>query len=88
MLIVFTGAQRWDSRQENIAPLFNRFLRYALDIDLGLGLVEHAVELARRQGSCRFLDIGFAPGGMSQLLLDADPNVTGVGITLAPDSGG
>lgn len=69
-------------------PLFNRFLRYACDIDNGVQFSARAAEIAERQGCCWFLDFGFAPGGMSELLLAAHPAVRGVGVTLAPEEGG
>ena len=35
-----------------------------------------------------FMDIGFAPGGMSQLLLDCNKSTYGIGITLPPEDKG
>eukprot|EP00474_Spongospora_subterranea_P009675 CRZ10133.1 hypothetical protein [Spongospora subterranea] len=85
---VHKEAKRWDSCQENIVPLFNRFLRYAADIDNGVHYVQRAKEICQTQGSFKFLDMGFAPGGMSELLLDADSRITGAGITLGAGNGG
>lgn len=82
------GAARWDSCQQNVAPLFNRFLRYAADIDVGVGYVGRAAKAVASKGSFTFLDMGFAPGGMTALLLDVDDRVRGVGVSLAPEAGG
>ncbi|KAI9006826.1 hypothetical protein DFJ74DRAFT_712176 [Hyaloraphidium curvatum] len=79
---------RTDSISANVAPLFDRFIRYAADIDAGLGYVELARKQAERNGDFTFIDIGFAPGGMSALLTDAHPGVRGVGFSLEPEKGG
>jgi hypothetical protein len=78
---------RFDSSQAGIVPLFNRFLRYAADIDFGTHYVEEAFH-AIVDGSYSFLDLGFAPGGMVALLLDRDPRIRGVGVNLEPSLGG
>lgn len=39
-------------------------------------------------GSCWFLDFGFAPGGMAELLLNTHPDVHGVGVSLDPAQNG
>ena len=69
-------------------PLFNRFLRYACDIDNGVHFAAKAAAIASERGSCWFLDFGFAPGGMSEMLLAAHPAIQGVGVTLDPAEGG
>jgi hypothetical protein len=79
---------RTDSKVKNIGPLFDRFLRYAADIDAGLGWVELARKQAQKHGDFTFIDIGFAPGGMSALLTDVHKKVRGVGFSLEPEKGG
>ncbi|KAJ3250917.1 hypothetical protein HK103_003055 [Boothiomyces macroporosus] len=80
---VDTKSERYHSQTKAIGDLFERFLRYAVDIDLGLNYVEKAKGIENFQ----FLDIGFAPGGMSYLLLKLD-NCRGVGINLNVEKGG
>jgi len=72
------------THRENIPSLFRRFYRYAVDIDLGTNFVQNFVEM---KGTL-FLEFGFAPGGMSKLLLDRDDAFSGVGVTLPPGMGG
>jgi len=72
----------------NIKPIFTQFYKYAIDIDNGLAYSERAIDVANDQGSCWFLDFGFAPGGMADLLLCADDRIKGVGVTLEPSEGG
>eukprot|EP00493_Phyllostaurus_siculus_P022114 UN22445 len=72
------------SRVENVKALFSRFYRYAIEIDIGTGYVKDILD---RKGT-KFLEFGYAPGGMSRLLLDATPEMTGLGITLDPEEGG
>lgn len=79
---------RSSSHQSNIPTLFNRFLRYAADIDNGTGYVANASKISEETKSFSFLDIGFAPGGMVSLLLDAHPSIKGIGINLDPAKGG
>ncbi|KAJ3345579.1 hypothetical protein HDU91_007302 [Kappamyces sp. JEL0680] len=78
---------RTSSVQARVGDLFNRFLSYAADIDNGLSYVEDARQLADA-GEFSFLDIGFAPGGMTSLLLDVHPNCKGIGVNLDPSLGG
>lgn len=77
------GTDMW-----KIGQLFNRFYRYAYDIDNGTNYVARAARIAEETGSCDFLDFGFAPGGMSHLLLHAHKNIRGAGVTLDPSAGG
>jgi hypothetical protein len=79
---------RYSSSPHAVPELFNRFLRYAIDIDNGVDFVGHAVKTSRENPSFAFIDIGFAPGGMSHLLLEAIPTAKGVGINLDPALGG
>ncbi|KAJ3318971.1 hypothetical protein HDV06_006786 [Boothiomyces sp. JEL0866] len=80
---VDTKTGRYHSQVQATSDLFERFLRYAIDIDLGLNYVDKA----RGIENFKFLDIGFAPGGMSYLLLKLD-NTAGVGINLNVEKGG
>jgi hypothetical protein len=80
--------KRFNSSLEGVASLFNRFLRYACDIDNGLGYVNDARLCAEQNGSFTFLDLGFAPGGMVSLLLDCHPKTRGIGVNLSPERGG
>eukprot|EP01083_Nonionella_stella_P305529 1066235_1 len=72
------------SSDTNIVSLFRRFYRYAIDIDNVCGYKQDLVDnlLLNKKDSVWFLDIGFAPGGMSRYLLDAHAKISGVGITL------
>lgn len=79
---------RTDSKSTNIGPLFDRFIRYAADIDSGLGYVELARAQAEKNGEFTFIDIGFAPGGMAALLTDVHKGVRGVGYSLGAEKGG
>lgn len=79
---------RTDSKVQNIGPLFDRFIRYAADIDSGLGYVKFAKDQATANGDFTFIDIGFAPGGMAALLTDVHKSVRGVGYSLEPEKGG
>ena len=81
---------RYSSSVHAVPELFTRFLRYAIDIDNGVDFVGHAVKTsaANPSDSFSFIDIGFAPGGMSHLLMDAIPTAKGVGVNLHPDLGG
>lgn len=72
------------THREMIPALFRRFYRYAVDIDIGTQFVQNFSEI---KGTL-FLEFGFAPGGMSKLLLDHDPSTHGVGVTLPPETGG
>eukprot|EP01084_Bolivina_argentea_P140262 246633_1 len=78
------------SSDKNIVSLFRRFYRYAIDIDAVCGYKQHLVSLLdhNHNNKLYFLDIGFAPGGMSRLLLDAHDHIFGVGITLPPYESG
>ncbi|KAJ3268904.1 hypothetical protein HDV01_002103 [Terramyces sp. JEL0728] len=78
-----TKTERYHSQVQATADLFERFLRYAVDIDLGLNYVSCANGIP----DYNFLDIGFAPGGMSYLLLKLN-NTSGVGINLNVEKGG
>jgi hypothetical protein len=73
--------ERGDSTLKNTSHLFNRFLRYAADIDNGLEYVDYAMDIS----DFTFLDLGFAPGGMVSLLLEVGK---GVGVNLEPSEGG
>ena len=70
-----------------ITPLFLRFYRYAIDIDNGCRFVDHFVQPIKTQRGY-FLDLGFAPGGMSKLLLDGTCQSYGLGLTLPVSDGG
>ncbi|ETO18772.1 hypothetical protein RFI_18485 [Reticulomyxa filosa] len=76
------------SSDQNVVQLFRRFYRYAIDIDNGCHYVEWMVKCAKAKQVSYFLDIGFAPGGMSKLLLDGCNGIRGMGITLPPESKG
>ncbi|KAJ2992287.1 hypothetical protein HDV02_003168 [Globomyces sp. JEL0801] len=52
---------RYASLQDGVKDLFNRFLRYAADIDIGTGYVNSALDIANANGCFSFLDLGFAP---------------------------
>lgn len=69
---------------------YDRFLRYAVDIDEGVDYLGCFQKKCDRNPlyPCYFLDIGFAPGGMSTLLLKSAPNARGIGITLGTENGG
>ena len=77
-----------ERRGAQAKPLFNRFLRYACDIDGGTRYTARAAAIAEERGACWVLDWGFAPGGMAELLLAAHPRIHVVGVTLAPETGG
>lgn len=79
---------RYSSSAHAVPELFTRFLRYAIDIDNGVDFVGHAVKTSAANLSFSFMDIGFAPGGMSYLLMDAIPSAKGVGVNLDPALGG
>ena len=79
---------RYSSSSQAVPELFERFVRYALDIDIGTDFVNHARQTSQNHNEYSFIDIGFAPGGMSSLLLDLIPNTKGVGINLDPSLGG
>jgi len=72
----------------DIRPIFSQFFKYAIDIDNGVAYTERAKDIAIAQGDCWFLDFGFAPGGMADLLLETHPDIKGVGVTLDPALGG
>jgi hypothetical protein len=76
---------RFSSLRESVGELYNRFLRYAADIDNTTGYIKDAVAST---DEFWFLDLGFAPGGMVALLLDSGIKVRGVGVNLSPDKGG
>jgi hypothetical protein len=72
-----------------IRPIFTQFFKYAIDIDNGLAYTERMIDVAEATGKkCWFLDFGFAPGGMADLLLEAHPGIHGVGVSLEPSKGG
>ena len=83
------GDQDGKSRQHlhlwrDAPKLFEQFVRYAFDINRELNYVEVCKK------SCNtgyFCDLGFAPGGMSRLLLD-ETEMKGCGITLEQEKGG
>ena len=83
-----TTGMRKDSKSHAIAGLYDRFLRYAIDIDNGVEFVQRSLEYSQHEGHFTFLDIGFAPGGMVSLLLEKVPNSKGIGINLDPAKGG
>ena len=72
----------------NIYNIFSQFYKYAVDIDNGVDYAARARDIAERTGRCTFLDFGFAPGGMADLLLESHPGIRGVGCTLPPSLGG
>jgi hypothetical protein len=80
--------KRSSSVQVKVCSLFNRFLRYAADIDNGTNYAAKAAAVANLNQDFCFLDLGFAPGGMVALLLDAHPKIRGIGVNLAPEKGG
>lgn len=67
--------------------LFAQFFRYALEINARLNFVENLRKVSTNSTDKWFCDLGFAPGGMTRLLLD-DENNRGVGITLDQNEGG
>merc|ERR1712130_640558 len=73
-----------------MGSLFRRFYRYAIDIDNVCYYKQDLISISsgNNNKSVYFLDIGFAPGGMSRLLLDGNDNIYGVGITLPPYESG
>ena len=82
------GKKGHGTDMRRIGPLFNRFYDYAHDINAGTNYVERALQICQVTGSCDFLDFGFAPGGMSHLLLSKHPGMRGSGVTLDPLQGG
>ena len=75
------------SSEKNIVSLFRRFYRYAIDIDNCCSYRQDLISILQKNQNkdyVYFLDIGFAPGGMSRLLLDANAKIYGVGLTLPP----
>ena len=75
--------------RKNIVTLFRRFYRYAIDIDNVCNFRQHLLSSFIQRGTKKtvyFMDLGFAPGGMSRLLLDSNVNICGLGITLSSDS--
>jgi hypothetical protein len=82
------GKKGHGTDMRKIGQLFNRFYRYAYDINNGVDYVARAAKIAEESGSCDFLDFGFAPGGMTHLLLEAHKNMRGSGVTLDPEGGG
>ena len=58
-----------------------------MDIDVGVHFVAQSMQRAR-QRPFAFLDLGFAPGGMSAMLLNSHRHIEGVGVTLEPGIGG
>eukprot|EP00798_Chlamydomonas_sp_ICE-L_P027227 gene27227-2481_t len=80
----------------SVNRLFNRYMKYAVNINHGIGYVEHCAALAvarEKEAALKdrlvwALDFGFAPGGMVELLLAAHPNVRVVGVTLDPVTSG
>jgi len=72
----------------DIGRIFKQFFEYAIDIDNGVAYSERAAEIAMEKGSCWFLDFGFAPGGMSDVLLTSHPEMRGIGVSLDPAEGG
>ena len=82
------GKKGHGTDMRRIGQLFNRFYSYAHDINNGTNYVERALKICQMTGSCDFLDFGFAPGGMSHLLLSQHPGMRGSGVTLDPNQGG
>eukprot|EP01134_Creolimax_fragrantissima_P000171 CFRG0171T1 len=82
------NVMRLDSRQSNVEKLFRRFFLYAIDIDMGTDFTGLAKSMANAHGQFRCLEFGFAPGGMSALILSAHPNTHVVGVSLNPELGG
>lgn len=76
---------RYSSVRDSVGELYNRFLRYAADIDNKTGYINDAAKCTE---DFWFLDLGFAPGGMVALLLDSGMHVKGLGVNLSPDKGG
>mmetsp|Transcript_19953 Transcript_19953/g.39177 ORF Transcript_19953/g.39177 Transcript_19953/m.39177 type:complete len:651 (-) Transcript_19953:49-2001(-) len=71
-----------------IKPIFTQFYKYAVDIDNGLAYTERMIDIAESQGNAWFIDFGYAPGGMSDLLLNSHEKIHGCGVTLDPGDGG
>ena len=82
------GKKGHGTDMRRIGQLFNRFYDYAHDINAGTNYVERALQICQVTGSCDFLDFGFAPGGMSHLLLSKHKGMRGSGVTLDPNQGG
>lgn len=82
------GKKGHGTDMRRIGQLFNRFYDYAHDINSGTNYAERALQMCQVTGSCDFLDFGFAPGGMSHLLLSKHKGMRGSGVTLDPKQGG
>ena len=71
------------SSRKNVVTLFKRFYRYAIDIDICCEYIHWFNNIFGNKYKY-FLDIGYAPGGMSRLILDSNIYIRGIGITLSP----
>ena len=61
------GKKGHGTDMRKIRQLFNRFYRYAYDINNGVDYVARAAKIAEETGSCDFLDFGFAPEACTSL---------------------
>ena len=82
---------RTDSAE--VSMLFHRFSRFATEIDAGLSFVKKSLDVLRgydprRDRPFSFLEFGFAPGGISNMLLKSHYHIEGVGVTLDTAKGG